>query len=96
MLDFYVYILKCADDSYYVGHTDDLEIRLAQHLSSEYKCYATTRLPVKLLYAESFASRAEAIDAERKIKNWSRKKKEALIEDDSRRLLLLCRKKFEK
>ena len=79
MQSFYVYILKCADNSYYVGHADDLESRIAQHSSGEYACYTITRLPIEVVYVEDFASRAEAIDAERKIKNWSRAKKEAFV-----------------
>jgi len=96
MQDFYLYILKCADSSYYVGHTDNLDLRIAQHNSGEYVCYTTTRLPVEVVYIENFASRAEALEAERKIKNWSRNKKEALIRKDSKSLLLYCKKKFKR
>lgn len=81
MLNFYVYILKCNDDSYYVGHTDDLERRLTEYASGDkfVGYYVATRLPVVCVYSESFATRAEALDAERRLKGWSRKKKEALI-----------------
>jgi tRNA/rRNA methyltransferase len=78
VLDFYVYILKCSDGRYYTGHTDNLEKRIAEHQSGSYECYTSTRLPVKVIYVQTFASRSEALEAERRIKDWSRKKKEAL------------------
>lgn len=79
MLDFYVYILRCNDGTYYTGHTDNLEKRLAEHEYSNYECYTSTRLPIELVFAQEFASRAEAIEAERKIKKWGKRKKDALI-----------------
>jgi predicted GIY-YIG superfamily endonuclease len=75
---FYVYILKCKDNSYYTGHTENLEQRISQHQSGFYDGYTSTRLPVQLIYAEAFSSRIEALEAERKIKTWNRKKKETL------------------
>ena len=78
MLDFYIYILKCNDGRYYTGHTDDLEKRIAEHQAGICAGYTSSRLPVKVIYVEAFASRAEALEAERKIKDWSRKKKDAL------------------
>ena len=79
MPDFYVYILQCSDKSYYTGHTDDIEKRLCEHYQGKTHCYTTKRLPVKLVYMQSFCSRTEALAAERKIKGWNRKKKEALM-----------------
>ena len=79
MLDFYVYILKCNDGTYYTGHTDDLEKRIAEHQARNYAGYTATRLPVEVVFVETFASRAEALEAEMKLKNWNQKKKEALI-----------------
>ena len=76
---FYVYILKCKDDSYYTGHTDDLERRLADHAAGLHEGYTSKRLPLELVYQEVFFTRIEALEAERKIKTWSRKKKETLI-----------------
>ncbi len=75
-------MLKCADASYYVGHTDNIEQRLSQHKSGKISGYTATRLPVELMWMENFNSRDEAFFAERKIKGWSRKKKEALINGD--------------
>ena len=76
MEDFYVYILKCRDGSYYTGHTDNLEKRMSEHQEGLVPCYTSTRRPVYLVYADTYASRAEAVEAERRIKPWSRKKKE--------------------
>ena len=72
---FYVYILKCNDGSYYTGHTENLEQRLSAHNIGLYDGYTATRRPVQLIYAEEFATRIEALEAERKIKTWNRKKK---------------------
>ncbi len=76
---FWIYILRCADGSYYTGHTDNLEHRLAQHESGELEGYTATRLPVELVFSQECASRMEALDAERHIKGWSRAKKEAMM-----------------
>ncbi len=78
MLTFYVYILKCNDGSFYTGHTDNLEKRIAEHEAGSYEGYTAKRLPVMLVFVEEFASRSEALEAERKIKNWNKKKKEIL------------------
>jgi predicted GIY-YIG superfamily endonuclease len=67
-------MLHCADRSFYVGHTDDLEHRLAQHHAGEIEGYTSTRLPLKLVWSAEFPSRYEALAAERQIKGWSRAK----------------------
>ena len=94
MNDFYVYILKCNDTSYYVGHTDDIEKRISEHNSNAYPCYTSKRLPIDVVFVQTFGSRAEALDAERQIKKWSRQKKEALIQGNFTKLSLLAKKKF--
>jgi tRNA/rRNA methyltransferase len=71
---------------YYTGHTDDLERRIAQHQSGAFRGYTFTRRPVELVWSETFATRAEALQAELKIKSWSRAKKEALIAGNWERL----------
>ena len=81
-MGFYVYILRCADESYYTGHTEDLEFRLAEHESGHIPGYTHRRRPVKLVFAEEFSTRIEALESERQIKGWSRAKKEALIARD--------------
>ena len=76
-MPFYVYLLRCADQSYYTGHTDDIETRIAQHQLGLTPCYTKRRRPVTLLKAEAFSSREEALAAEMQIKGWTRSKKEA-------------------
>ena len=78
-MSFWVYILRCADNSYYTGHSDNLENRIAKHMSGEIEGYTSTRLPVRLVFSEEFATREEALTCELQIKGWSRKKKEALM-----------------
>jgi len=77
---FWVYILKCADGSYYTGHTDNLEMRVAEHQAGEIPgCYTHQRRPVTLVFSQFCVTREEALAAERQIKGWSRMKKEAMI-----------------
>jgi len=85
-MPFHTYILHCADRSYYTGHTDDLDRRVAQHQSGALRGYTYERRPVELVWTEEFQTREEALSAELKIKNWSRAKKEALIAKDWDRL----------
>ena len=83
MLDFYVYILKCHDGSYYVGHTDNIEARISAHKQGLIRtCYTYKKRPVEVVYSDTVGSRGEAIEAEQQIKGWSRKKKEAFIAGD--------------
>ncbi len=79
---FWVYLLRCADGSYYTGHTDSLEKRIADHQAGEIQGYTSTRHPVELVFAQAFTTREEALAAELQIKGWSRKKKEAMIRGD--------------
>jgi predicted GIY-YIG superfamily endonuclease len=81
-MGFWVYILECADGSFFTGHTEDLEIRLAQHASRKTLGYTASRLPVSLIFSQEYPTREEAIASERQIKGWSRKKKEAMIRGD--------------
>ena len=78
-MSFHAYILRCADGTYYTGHTDNLDQRIGQHQAGEIRGYTHGRRPVELAWSQDFPSRAEALDAELRIKNWSRAKKEALI-----------------
>jgi predicted GIY-YIG superfamily endonuclease len=78
-MSFYIYILKCNDGSFYTGHSDNLERRLSEHINGKYTGYTSTRLPIKLVFTEEFGTREEALEAERKIKTWGKRKKEALI-----------------
>ena len=79
---FFVYMLRCIDGSYYVGHTDELEARIAAHAQGMIPGYTSTRRPVRLVWSEDFHTRDEAFRAERQIKGWSREKKEALSRGD--------------
>lgn len=81
-MSFWTYMLRLSNGIYYTGHTDDLERRVAQHQSGEIKGYTHDRRPLELVWAEMFATRAEALEAELRVKNWSRDKKEALIASD--------------
>jgi predicted GIY-YIG superfamily endonuclease len=76
---FYLYMLRCVDYSYYVGHTDNLDHRIAQHRAGEIAGYAQNRRPVRLVFIQEFGTREEALTAERQLKGWSRAKKEAPI-----------------
>ena len=80
----FVYMLKCADGSYYVGSAtgDDLERRVAEHQTGARPGYTSTWLPIALVWSEHFDRIIDAIAAERQIKGWSRVKKEALIRGD--------------
>ena len=90
---FSAYLLRCSDGSYYVGSTEDLELRLAQHQSGELGGYTASRRPVTLVWSEQFATRDDAFAAERRIKGWSRAKKEALARGDWDLVRELARRK---
>jgi len=90
---FWVYMLRCSDQSYYIGHTDDLEKRVSEHESGELGGYTSTRRPVRVVFTQDFPSRAEALAAELQIKGWSRKKKQALIRGDWVEISTLARRR---
>jgi putative endonuclease len=79
---FYAYILQCKDCTYYTGQTDDLEKRLAEHREGNKCRYTASRLPVELMWCQTFPTRDQARTAEHQIKNWSQAKKRALIAGD--------------
>jgi tRNA/rRNA methyltransferase len=78
-MSFWTYILRCSNGIYYTGHTDDIDRRIAEHQSGAIKGYTHDKRPVELMWAEEFLTRAEALEAELRVKNWSRAKKEGLI-----------------
>ena len=81
MNTYFVYILKCSDDSYYTGVTNDLDRRLYEHQSGYRQgSYTHDRRPVELVFFEVFYDIRQAIAFEKQVKGWTRKKKEALIE----------------
>ncbi|WP_174278546.1 GIY-YIG nuclease family protein [Sphingomonas bacterium] len=81
-MTFWAYVLRCADDSYYTGHTDALEASIGAHQSGELPGYTQRRRPVTLAWSQEFPTRLEALEAERRIKGWSRARKEALFRED--------------
>ncbi len=94
MRDYYVYILKCSDDSYYVGVTNNLERRFSEHNEGNSPTsYTYKRRPLKLIWSMHFNDIRKAISFEKQVKGWSRKKKEALMNDDWNMIVLLANKK---
>lgn len=75
----YVYILHCADDSYYTGWTNNLAKRIKAHQSGKGAKYTKYRIPLSLIYFEEFDDKIEAMKREYAIKQLTRKKKEELI-----------------
>lgn len=90
-MGFFLYLLRCADDAIYVGHTDDLERRMAQHASGEFGGFTASRLPVTLIWAQEFPTREDALLREHQLKGWSRAKKLALASQDWNELHRLAR-----
>lgn len=91
---YYVYILKCSDNSYYTGITSDIERRYIEHKTGLQKnCYTYRRRPLTLEFVEEFQDVIQAIYFEKQIKGWTRAKKQALINGDFGRLQMLseCR-----
>jgi putative endonuclease len=90
----HVYMLRCADGSYYVGSARlGLDRRVSEHNTGTYGGYTSKRLPVELVWAEHFPDITDAIATERQIKGWSRAKKEALIAGDYTLIRTLARRR---
>ena len=92
----YMYILECADGSYYTGSTTDLELRLQQHQSGEGANHTRKRLPVRLVYYEEFDRVDEAFYREKQVQGWSRRKKQALMDNRANDLPLLSKNYTDK
>ena len=92
MKPFYLYMLRCSDSSYYVGHTDDLDRRMTEHADGICGGYTVRRRPVELVFVDEFPRRDETIEPERQLKGWSRAKKEAVIRSDWEALRRLARR----
>ena len=90
----YTYILRCADDSYYIGSTRDLEHRMWQHSTGHGSTYTSRRLPVTLVFAQEFDRIDEAYALEKRMQGWSRRKREAVIEGRLNDLPALSKKVF--
>ena len=87
----WVYILQCADGTYYVGHTEDVDARVGLHNAGRAAAWTARRRPVILAYREPHPDEQSARQREAQIKRWTRAKKQALIGGDRRRLHLLSR-----
>ncbi len=85
----YMYILECEDGTYYTGSTNNLELRFAQHQSGLGANHTKKRLPVKLIYYEEFIRIDGAFYREKQVQGWSRKKKEALVSNNTKELPFL-------
>ncbi len=85
-MTFWAYMLRCNDGTYYTGHTDDLERRIAQHQTGAIKGYTHDKRPLEYVWSQEFETRAEALATEMKVKPWSKAKKEALIAGDWARM----------
>ena len=93
---YYVYILKCLDNTFYTGFTSNLAKRLESHQNGAYKdSYTSTRRPIQLVFYCEFTDPNIAIEKEKQIKKWSQAKKKALINGDHENLPNLAKKKFK-
>jgi len=87
----YMYILECADGTFYTGSTKDLERRMYEHIHGLGANYTKSNRPVKLVYYEEYNRIDEAFYREKQVQGWSRKKKKALIENRDNELPLLSK-----
>lgn len=92
-MSFWAYMLHCNGGRLYIGHTDDLERRIAQHINGAIPGFTRDFQPVKLIWSQEFSTREEAKLAEKRIKGWRREKKLALVRDDWARISMLAKAK---
>jgi len=90
----YVYILRCADDSFYLGSAQDLDSRVKAHNNGRGAAHTFKDRPVQLVYSEAFESETAAVIRERQLKHWSHGKKQALVEGNLRRLKRLSKRRL--
>lgn len=81
-MSFWLYIIECADKSFYIGHTDNLDERMRLHDLGIDGSYTASRRPLTLVHVQEFETRYETLAMERKLKGWSRAKKLAYIAGD--------------
>src|SRR3989344_5237162 len=94
---YYVYMLRCCDSSYYTGVTNDYKKRFKEHQSGKHDtAYTSDRRPLELVYVSEFRYILDAIAWEKQIKRWSRKKKEALIASEYKKLSVLSWSQYRK
>ncbi len=88
MKSYNIYILECADGSYYTGITNDVDRRFYEHREGLIEgCYTHNKRPVNLVYTEEYTDVLQAISREKQIKGWTRRKKKALIDGDFEKLI---------
>lgn len=92
-MSFYAYMLHCRGGYFHVGHTDDIDLRVAQHQSGYFPGFTRDHLPVRLVWCQDFPTRYEAISVERQVKGWNRAKKMALVRGDWERISALAKGK---
>ena len=85
-LMWFVYIVRCSDNSLYIGETDDVAARVSRHIDGRGSSFTARRRPVRLAFSEAHESRDAALVREKQLKRWTRAKKEALIADDRAKL----------
>lgn len=96
MKRYWVYILKCSNQQYYVGVTNNIDRRIQEHKEGiNSTCWTYNKRPIQLKYVEIFNDINLAIQREKQLKKWRRAKKEALIENNSRNLIQLSKRKEE-
>ncbi len=91
----YCYILECSDGAFYVGSTWNLDRRVTEHNAGLGARFTSRRLPVRVAWAEEYDSITEAFSTEKKIQNWSRAKRLALIEGRLEDLPSLARNRLD-
>ena len=91
--NYFVYVVECSDKSYYTGVTNDLDRRIWEHNNDDTNSYTSKRRPVILKYFQRFQNINAAIAFEKQIKGWSRKKKEALFEENWEEIKRLAKSK---
>ena len=92
----WMYILECSDGTYYIGSTKNLEYRLSEHQEGKGAKYTSRRLPVRLVYFEEYERVVDAYIREKQVQNWSRAKRQALINGNEQSLPILAKKDFAK
>lgn len=96
MKSMYVYLLLCNDGTYYTGVTNNVERRFNEHQNGvDPKAYTFKRLPLKLEYVQTFIDANRAIEFEKRLKKWSKAKKQALINGEFNELPDLAKKNFK-
>ena len=91
-MTWYVYILRCRDNSLYTGYTNDLDSRIETHNAGKGAKYTASRRPVTIVYHEPAKSKGAALKRENQIKHWTKAKKECFINNDSQRARTLSKR----